>query len=263
MPELPEVETIVQQLNSLIRGKTIVKVEIYDPMVDQSIPAILPVKVNNITRRGKSIIIEIIDRDDHQQFLLIHLRMTGHFHYNKAADFEVSRFHFSDKTFLTHNSIRKFGSIKLFNQSQLDSELNKLGLEPLSEAFTLQNFQNILIKKKRSNIKTILLDQSQIAGIGNIYAQEILYHAKINPLRKAGSLTLSETSLLHDKVVKILKQAIINKGSTVDNYFHIEGSGNYQRFHAVYDKDKCPLGHNITKIDLGGRGTSYCHVCQK
>jgi len=266
MPELPEVETIVRQLNQKIVGKTIEKVEILDKkLVDVKIKKILPAKVLGVYRRAKSIIIEL----ELKQFLLIHLRMTGHFHYLEKSSatppderFATSKFYFQDAV-LTHSDIRRFGSIRLMNEEKLEKELAKLGVEPLSKEFTVQKLAELLGKKRKSNIKVVLMDQALVAGIGNIYAQEALYHAGISPLRKVGSLSLPEVKKLHEEIVRILELAVRNNGTTVDNYVHIEGSGGFQKYLAVYGLEKCPQGHKLIKMSLGGRGTSYCPVCQK
>lgn len=259
MPELPEVETIVQQLNSKVKGKLVSDIFISDSIVDSNIKEIVPFKIQNIFRRGKSIVFEV----SNENFILTHLRMTGHFCYNQEKNFQVAKFTFSDNSFLTHNSIRKFGGMRLVDKETLDKDLSKLGVEPLSKEFDLNYFKMIIDKKKKSNIKTTLLDQSLIAGIGNIYAQEMLYHTGVDPHRKSGSLSGMEIKNLYLEIVRILSLAIKHKGSTVDNYTNMEGAGNFQKIISVYNKSFCPLGHQIKKVSIGGRGTSYCPVCQK
>ena len=266
MPELPEVETIVRQLNKKVSGKTIKLVDCLDSsVVDSRIKRILPVKIIGVKRRGKSIIIEL----NNGNFLLTHLRMTGHFQYfNNSADiknekFVVAKFCFSDGSFLTHHSIRKFGGIELLDRGSLKQKLMKLGSEPLSKNFTLETFNEILLKKPNSNLKNILLDQSQIAGIGNIYAQEMLYSAGIDPRKKAHEISKIKVRKLYAEIVRILKLAILKKGSTVDNYTNVDGAGKYQLYLAVYNKEKCPKKHKLEKINLGGRGTSFCPICQR
>ena len=265
MPELPEVETIVKQLRKKVVGKTIERVEVIDSKVaDEKLIRMNPVKVNRVLRRGKSIIIVL----DKNQYLLIHLRMTGHFHYGNKLElkpfeqFVVAKFYLHDGSILTHNSIRRFGSVKLIDGVQLEHELSKLGIEPLGKEFTLEKFNDILDQKKRSNIKTLLMNQSIIVGIGNIYAQEVLYHAGINPRRKVESLTSKEIKDLYHHVVRVLKLAVEKHGTTVENYVHIEGSGGFQKYLAVYGRDKCLKGHFVSKINIGGRGTYYCGECQ-
>ncbi|MBU0469946.1 MAG: DNA-formamidopyrimidine glycosylase [Nanoarchaeota archaeon] len=269
MPELPEVETIVRQLKKKILNKTVVKFEVLDSkVVDRGIEKIVPFRIDKIYRRAKSIIFEL----NKDRFLLVHLRMTGHFHHAKKGKenelkpyekFVAAKFYLNDGSLLTHNSIRKFGHVKLKNKESLQKELSKLGLEPLDKEFTLKRFEEILLKKKKSNVKVLLVDQSLIAGIGNIYAQEGLYHAGIDPHRKAGSLSQKEIEAIYRELIKILKKAIEHHGTTVENYVHIEGSGGFQKYLAVYGKKTCKKRHELRKVLIGGRGTSYCPRCQK
>ncbi|MEW5896762.1 MAG: DNA-formamidopyrimidine glycosylase family protein [Nanoarchaeota archaeon] len=282
MPELPEVETIVSQLNQKVIGKEMVSAEIYDSaVVDPKIKTITPVKISKIWRRGKLIIFELSDGN----YLLAHLRLTGHFHFfvrkqqeesnrnNKCnhkfylqkdyLHFIAAKFTFSDASFLTFNSIRKFERMQLADRNQLQEILAKYGPEPLESTFTLDEFRKTLASKRNANIKTTLMDYKVIAGIGNIYAQEMLYHAGISPLHKIGSLSSAETERLYLQMKKTLISAIKYKGSTVDNYSNLEGEGSFQKRLAVYNKSKCEQGHPLKKINLGGRGTSYCPICQK
>lgn len=267
MPELPEVETIVQQLNRKVLDKKIVTAEVYDSMVVA--PTIKKLKSTTITkiwRRAKYIVMEL----DNGSVILTHLGMTGHFHYgdgkhisNNHEKYMVSKFLFSDGSFLTHNSIRKFGRMKLVNKPKLNQILSKHGPEPLEKEFTIKKFQELLSKKVRSNIKTTLMDQQVLAGIGNIYAQEALYCAGISPLRQAGTLSAKESQALYTHLRHILQQAIKHHGSTVDNYSNLEGSGGFQNYLTVYQQEKCPQRHLLEKITIGGRGTSYCPKCQR
>jgi formamidopyrimidine-DNA glycosylase len=266
MPELPEVETIVRQLHAKVAGKVIRKAETYDKMVDAGIQKLSSVSVQKIWRRAKYIVMEL----SNGKYILTHLGMTGHFHYvdqdnipNNHQRFMVAKFTFADDSFLTHNSIRKFGHMKLVNKKQLEQVLNKHGPEPLGKDFTVQQFRQILGVKSRANIKTTLMDQSVIAGIGNIYAQEALYFAGISPLRPVGSLAASESKALYIEMRHIMQKAIKHHGTTVDNYSNLEGRGGFQNYLAVYQQEHCPKKHPLQKINLGGRGTSYCHKCQK
>ncbi len=270
MPELPEVETLVQQLKRKLVGNRINSMDILDKkVVDAKIKKILPNKVLKVWRRAKSIIIEL----EKGQYLLVHLRMTGHFHYlpkkkqsaqkmKESEKFITARFHLNNGDVLTHNDIRRFGFIKLLDKKKIDAELEKLGPEPLSKKFTKEKFENLLNRRKKANIKTTLMDQHVLAGVGNIYAQEALYHAKINPKRKIGSISPVEIERLYVQLRKVLNSAIKHHGTTVDDYVHIEGTGGFQNYLAVYGREKCPKGHDLKKISLGGRGTYYCPQCQ-
>ncbi|HLD79911.1 MAG TPA: bifunctional DNA-formamidopyrimidine glycosylase/DNA-(apurinic or apyrimidinic site) lyase [Candidatus Nanoarchaeia archaeon] len=268
MPELPEVETIVRQLQKKVAGKRIKKAEAYDKIVDPRIKNFSSISITSVRRRAKYIIVEL----SNGQYLLTHLGMTGHFHFvdldqkrapNNHERFMVAKFQFSDGSFLTHNSIRKFGHMKLVTKKQLEALSAKHGPEPLEKSFTLQIFQETLAKKSKANIKTTLMNQSIIAGIGNIYAQEALYFAGISPFRQAGSLSEKEAKALYTEIRRILQQAIKHHGSTVDNYSNLEGSGGFQNYLAVYQKEKCEKGHSLQKKTIGGRGTSYCSTCQQ
>ena len=224
-------------------------------------------RLRPLRRRAKSIIIEL----GKGNYLLVHLRMSGHFHYipkgkTIKADYQrfiMAEFKLNDGSLLTHNSIRMFGSMKLINKEQLDKEMAKLGPEPLAREFTLKKFADILSKKKRANVKTTLLDQQFIAGIGNIYAQEALYLAGIDPRKRIGELSDQEVEKLYKEIRKVLVLAIKKKGTTIESYLHIEGVGGFQKHLAVYHQEKCPRGHSLKLIKLGGRSTYYCQECQK
>lgn len=268
MPELPEVETIVRQLKKRLVGKKINSVDIVDrKLVDAKVKKIVLVRVVSVKRRAKSIIIEL----EKEQSLLIQLRMTGHFHYvpkGKSLNppyekFVVARFYLSDGSLLTHSSVRRFGSVKLLNREQLERELSKLGPEPLGKELTLNRFKEMLLRKKKANIKTTLMDQKFLAGVGNIYAQEALYHARIDPRRKIGSLSDQEIQSLYNQLRRVLELAVKHHGTTVETYVHIEGSGGFQKHLVVYGRGICPKKHKLRKINLGGRGTYYCPLCQK
>ncbi len=264
MPELPEVETVARQLHKTIKGKTISEITIKDPkIISSEIKKHLPFTVKNVTRRAKSILIHLTNNNT----LLAHLRMTGHFHYlPKKAElpkYTAAIFHFTDNSSLTHNTIRRFGSIELLSKKQLQQKLAKLGPEPLDKNFTLQHFKQLTKKFPNANIKTKLLDQHFIAGIGNIYAQEAMYHAKIHPNKTFSQVSSQKLSKLYHEIRRILKLSIKNNGTTVNNYSHIDGKGDFQNLLAVYNQEYCPKKHITEKITLGGRGTYYCPRCQK
>ncbi len=266
MPELPEVETVVRQLRSKILGKTIINLRIFDEMVvDQRILNILPSSILAVERRGKSIIVTL----DSGNNLLIQLRMTGHFYYiedTNSSDNSYQKhlsgiFDLSDNSRLTFNEIRRFGSVRLFNKQQLQKELADLGPEPLE--INSKEFVKRIKSYPGANLKMKLLDQSCLAGIGNIYAQEALYHSGINPLRRINAVSEKELLVLYEEMQRILRAAIKNNGTTVENFSHLTGKGNFQNFLAVYGRDFCPKNHKVLKTKIGGRGTSYCPECQK
>lgn len=267
MPELPEAETIVKQLQKHVVGKIMTSATVLETKrADKSIEKAMPSKVLQAWRRAKAIIIEL----ERKKYLLIHLGMTGHFHYASKREslgddekFVIVKFCLGDGSILSYTDIRKFGSVRLLEEKQLQQKLAEFGPEPLGKEFTVDFFQEMLAKKKKAQMKIALMDQHFIAGIGNIYAQEALYHAGINPKRKAGSLKKTEIEKLHRAIQRVLRQSIAHSGTTVENYVHIEGAGGFQKYLAVYGKEKCPRKHQLKKIYLGGRGTYYCEKCQK
>lgn len=264
MPELPEVETVVRQLQQTILGKNIVSVTIYDPKV--ATPDLVKAKNNkiqSISRRGKYILIQL----SNNAVILTHLRMTGHFQYltekDSSASYCTARLGFQDGSALTHHDIRRFGEFSYLSAAATAQRLSSLGPEPLAKDFTAEKFLALLAQSQNSTIKTKLLDQSFIAGIGNIYAQEALYHAGINPSAKIKKISELKQKKLYTEIRRILFLAIEKNGTTVDNYAHLDGKGDFQGFLAVYQQTHCPKKHVLKFLRLGGRGTSYCPQCQK
>jgi len=265
MPELPEVETIVNQLKNKVLFRTITKLEIINSQViDNRIKQALPAKIVNVYRRGKAIVICL----DNGNYLYTHLRMTGHFYCVSNVNSLVHKkflagvFSLDDGSLLTHNSIRCFGGIKLMEEKELQRELCRLGVEPLAKGFTAEKFSTLMQQFPNAVIKNKLMDQSVIAGVGNIYAQEALYLAGIDPQKKIKDISVAELAKLCDELQRILRLAIKNKGTTVNNYSHITGRGSFQNMLVIYNKQKCPRGHGLRKINISGRGTSYCPKCQ-
>jgi len=278
MPELPEVETIKNQLADKIIGKKIVKVEIRLAKLIKGVSALVfknklkNAIIQDVSRRAKLLIIKISGGYS----LLIHLKLTGQLIFMEHGTDNMEHqkythliYHFSDKSALIYNDLRQFGYVKLVKTADLEEifEQEKYGPEPLKKDFTLKKFQEILLKKPRLKIKPLLMDQSFIAGIGNIYAQEACFCAKILPTRIVKSLSDKEIKNLYHCLISILKQAIKDKGSSVENYVDASGKkGNYVSKLKVYGREnlKCfRCGHRIEKMVLGGRGTYYCSSCQK
>jgi len=269
MPELPEVQTIVNQLNQKIVAKTVEKVDVKDKIVDFHLKQIVPFKIKVVYRRAKYIVMVL----DNGKFILTHLGMTGQFFFISKSELEqkkrfyiphqVVQFNFSDGSVLSHNNMRKFGGMNLLNSEELEKVLGKLGPEPLSEEFTVTKFQQRLQGKPKANLKVTLMDQGFIAGIGNIYAQEALYYAGIDPHRKCGDLSSNQIKLLYDKIHYVLQEGLKHGGASVDNYVNLEGEGDFQKYLTVYGRSTCPKKHPLKKVLMGGRGTSYCPICQK
>lgn len=243
MPELPEVETIRRQLETKIVGKKL---------------SGKPIK--RVRRAGKILLIDFADKSS----LAFHLKLTGQLLLNaKPSQHTRKVFNFDDGTKLIFNNMRKFGWWKKVKSSK-DIEA-KLGPDAL--ALNLKTFLSLIKKRPKSKIKPLLMDQKFIAGIGNIYADEILFASKIQPTRLAYTLTEQEIKVLLQSVKRILKAAIKSGGSSVKDYVDIEGkTGKYKKCHKVYRKagQKCPrCGAIIKRLKLGGRSAHFCSKCQK
>lgn len=273
MPELPEVETIKEQLKQKLIGKTIKDVVIYwdniisFPNKEQFISNIKEQKIIDIKRRGKWLILELIS-----YYLLIHLRMEGKFFLKtKKEDYlkhEHVIFTLDDDIELRYHDTRKFGKMHLILKNEFDqlTFFNKLGLEPFDEGLNINYLKN-KYKHKTIAIKTSLLDQNIITGIGNIYADEILFLSGINPYKKTNKLKKKELKEIIDNTRKVLKEAIEFGGTTIRSYLSLDNQrGNFQQYLLVHgQKDKpCIKCHtSIIKEIINGRGTYYCPNCQK
>jgi formamidopyrimidine-DNA glycosylase len=274
MPELPEVENVVQSLQKL-KNKTINKVQTSGKKLREDIPKNIESllkgkKIIQIRRRAKYIVFELSDEEE----ILAHLGMTGKFEIFEAKDFKNLNlknfpshthaiFDLGDKI-LTYNDTRRFGLLMVGNRAV--KHLANLGVEPLSEAFNVDKFLE-LTSQVKTPIKLFLLKQDKIAGLGNIYVCEALFRAKISPLRAAGEITNKEAKKLVETIKLVLKESIINGGTTLKDYRKADGSsGNFQNKLQVYGRknDKCFVcQHNILHIIQGGRSTFYCVHCQK
>jgi formamidopyrimidine-DNA glycosylase len=270
LPELPEVETIVRGLRRKIVGKQIARVEIRLSKMAVAAPhisfesALAGEKVVGIARRGKYAVIEL----GSGRALVIGLRMTGRLVMSSSKHREERGTHvvvwFTDGSRLNFADIRTFGRMRLVEpQEAWDRDL---GIEPLSSDFTPEAFIGML-SGRRTPIKALLLDQRRIAGIGNIYACEALWEARIRPSRPAGALAKPAIRRLHAAVVAVLKRAISRRGSSVDDYVDADGQrGGYQNVLSVYGKHgrgckRC--GRPIVRTVLAQRGTWWCRTCQR
>lgn len=277
MPELPEVETIKLGLKNKIIGLKITKVQILNPKSFLSDPSlILDKQIVDVIRRGKVLGI-VLDNC----ILLFHLKMSGQLIYQKAEESFVGGhptkdmlnnmpvkstrviFEFSDGSKLFFNDQRKFGWIKIVKDFSL---LDHLGPEPLEKEFSLETFRNNLLKHKNSAVKVVLLDQTVLVGVGNIYASEACFLTKVDPQRKVGSLSEEEIKRLHKSIIETLKSGIKYGGSTRTHFVNEEGKkGLFLDYAYVYNRQgkKCKICQNIIlKTTLGGRGTFFCQSCQ-
>ncbi|OIO46109.1 formamidopyrimidine-DNA glycosylase [bacterium (Candidatus Gribaldobacteria) CG23_combo_of_CG06-09_8_20_14_all_37_87_8] len=244
MPELPEVETIKRQLSKKIIGK---KLE--------------GKLITNVSRRGKMLLINF----SNQESLVFHLKMTGQLIFNgKKTKHTRQIFQFEDKSFLTFNDLRKFGWFKKVKDVENLKEIKQLGPDALSVNERI--FQERLLKRKQAKIKPLLLDQKFISGIGNIYADEILFKAKINPQREVANLSPSKITALYKAIESILTKAVKERGSSSKDYLDTFGDkGNYLAFHKVYQKTNqpCPICKTpIQRIEISQRSSHFCPKCQ-
>ncbi|MFH1657526.1 MAG: bifunctional DNA-formamidopyrimidine glycosylase/DNA-(apurinic or apyrimidinic site) lyase [bacterium] len=285
MPELPEVETVRRDLALRIVGKKISEVEVRSPKLVRNklkdfVSALQGNEIKEIKRRAKLLVLEL-----KQGYLLIHLKMTGQLIYRKNKEIIAGGHSFSEKsdwqlpnkyshlifTFidgsqLFFNDLRQFGYLQLVEKKELEKILKAYGIEPLTEDFTFKNFKEALGRRKTA-VKIVLMDQSLIAGLGNIYASEICFFAEVRPNRPVDSLTEKEIKDLYRGCKIILRKAIAKRGTTSNNYVDASGQpGNFAGFLKVYQRDgeKCQRCKNgiIKKKVIGGRGSFYCDKCQ-
>lgn len=317
MPELPEVQTIVNELNRKLKNRNIKSVEVLAPKM----VAVGPATVSNIRksddgkaeqfrkllvgqsftsvkRRAKLLIFDLsptspkLRRTRGPLSMLVHLKMTGQFifedkklraktggkyrMFNKlnAPFLELPGKHthviftFTDGAHLYFNDIRKFGYMKIVRDDELEhvKELAEYGPEPLSKDFTVTRFLTAVKKRVKGKIKLVLMDPKVVAGIGNIYSDEILFHAGVRPTRAVSSLTDKELSAINKWIKSVLIKGIKAKGSSVGDFVRTDGSwGQMGKFHFVYGRkgQKCKkCGTIIQAVKLGGRTASFCPKCQ-
>lgn len=269
MPELPEVETIVNQLRPRLRGRRIVAVWVgWERIVDRPPVEVFCRRLRGQTfavarRRGKFLLFPLQNGDT----LLVHLRMTGRLLLQPADARPDRHTHavltLDDGQQLHYRDVRKLGRLYLVGDPQ--GVIGDLGPEPLAADFDVSALAARLAGR-RARIKSLLLDQRVLAGLGNIYADEALFRAGIHPLRPAGSLTVGEVARLHRAIREVLTQAIEAQGSTFRDYRSAAGQpGRFQeRLRVFRRQDKpCPrCGTPLERIRVGGRGTHFCPRCQ-
>ena len=272
MPEKPEVITVCNSLKPRLVGREIIDCNIYwdniiaYPLVDEFKKKIVHQKIHDITTRGKFIVMELDDYD-----LLIHLRMEGKFFFREKSD-EITKhehveFLLDDGESFRYHDVRKFGKMYLISKEKIYQmkPLSELGLE-FDDSNLTKEYLYHKIHSKNIPIKTALLDQSIITGIGNIYVDEILYMSHISPLRKCSLITMEECDSIIQNTRIVLLKAIQAGGTTIRSFTSSEGvHGLFQHELLVHGKEgtKCSAcGDIIIKIRVGGRGTSYCPKCQ-
>lgn len=268
MPELPEVEIVRRGLESLIVGKTITNVttdrEAMFPQDFQAVrTALIGQTVQHIARRGKYLLFQLSNG-----ILISHLRMEGKFLMDDGTeDRHVhARFYFNDGSVLAYRDVRIFGRFHYSGtEEDVEDYLKKLGPEPTEEALD-ERVMHQRLNRSHTAIKTVLLNQKVVAGLGNIYVDEVLFKAGILPTRPANALTDEEVHRLREHIIGVMNAAIEAGGSTIRTYENAFGeNGTYQHQLQVYGKagEPCPNCQTpIEKIKLGGRGTHFCPHCQ-
>ncbi len=271
MPELPEVETVARQLAPHLKGRTVRSLRILDPLLrTQPTPRLTGRRIVDVRRSGKQVLFAFgpASRTGKPLWLSVHLRMTGRLIWAPTAAVEAKedrvRARFGlDRGALLFADTRRFGT---FRWSTDESQTRPDGVDPLSDAMTVERLREMAAKAKQ-NMKAFLLRQDRIVGLGNIYASEILYDARISPRRRATALRPREIARLHGSTRKILRRAIENCGTTFSDFQDAHGlTGTYQRYLGVYDRedetcDRC--GGTIRRIVQQQRSTYYCGGCQR
>jgi len=272
MPEMPEVEIVKRGLNEQVKGRKITRVEIrYQNLitgdVDQFIEFVTGATIQDVGRRAKFLLIHL----DNGYTIISHLRMEGR--YRVSADpaaidkHSHAIFTLDNGQKMIYNDVRKFGRMQLWNTDELadNKSISKLGPEPLSDEFTFKNVKPRIMRHHK-DIKTVLLDQSVMSGLGNIYVDEVLWKTKIHPETPSNHLTDEGIQKIIEVSNEEMTLGIESGGSTVRSYVDATGhAGHMQNRLKVYGKEGTPCprcGTEIQKIKVGGRGTHFCPKCQ-
>jgi len=270
VPELPEVETIVRGLDRAISGRRIVGVTVLRPEIVQSpgrsfAQAVRGRRITGVSRRGKLAVLTLDNGDG----LVVHLRMTGRLIVEPPGTIAPYPYTnvvlaFEDGSRLSFADVRRFGRMRLVRSEEAWAA--EVGLEPLSTDFTPARLSEML-RVRKTPIKAFLLDQRRIAGIGNIYACEALWAARIRPSRHAGTLSKRDVARLHAALQDVLQAAIAMHGSSIDDYVDADGMrGGFQNVLAVYGRsgETCQrCGGTIVRTVIAQRGTWWCKKCQR
>ena len=274
MPELPEVETVKEALNQTVKGQTIKEIELrYEPMIknmsaDEFKEKLINQTIQEVSRRGKYLVFHF---DDYQ--LLSHLRMEGKYFY-VDSNFELNShvhviFTLENGKRLLYQDTRKFGTYHLYDKAidlETTAPFQVLGLEPFATEFT-PSYVKEKIQNKKKPIKSLLLDQTIVCGLGNIYVDEVLYRARLHPLTSSSELTDKDIENVVKYTVEVLARAIELGGTTIRTFRSSHGvSGTFQNELLVHQRkgENCYECHTpIEKIKVGGRGTYFCPTCQK
>jgi len=286
MPELPEIEIVKRSLFKKINKAKIIDIKINNKNLRYRIPStfsklLIGEKILRISRRSKYLIFHF-----KKKFLLVHLGMSGKLLLMRSYDNTIFKtsfyydlnilqkhnhiyFRFNNGLVLIYNDIRRFGFFKLYNTTLLNkiTFLKKLGLEPFSKTFNIKYFKKF-VQNKKKNIKNLLMDQTFVSGLGNIYVNEALFMSRIKPSRTCNSLNQNEIKNLILNIKKILKLSISKGGSSIRNFHNTLGkSGNFQQFFHVYGRknkicSRISCKGKIEKIVISNRSSFYCNKCQ-
>ena len=287
MPELPEIEIVKRSSSKMINYAKIINVKVKNKNLRYRLPSnfsenLANEKILKISRRSKYLIFHF-----RKKILLIHLGMTGKlllmkkknkkmfktsFYYDLNIIPKHNHIYFilNNGYILIYNDVRRFGFIKFYKNTKINEIifLKKLGIEPLHKFFNTKYFQKFIINKKK-NIKNLLMDQTFVSGVGNIYANEALFMSKINPLRSSGSIKKKEIKKLIHCIKTILKFSILKGGSSIRDFKNTSGKiGDFQSFFKVYGREnkKCSrisCNGKIKRISISSRSSFYCNSCQK
>lgn len=268
MPELPEVQTVVDGLKNKIKSSLILDIKIFNKKTldETSVSSLINKNFLDVSRKGKFIVFSLSDCD-----LVVHLRMTGQFFfYDKQTPWQQGPFDrvlfiLSNGT-LVFRDVRKFATMQVVSNHSVITK--KLGLDPTYESFTFENFES-LIKSSKGKIKAFLLDQEKVAGLGNIYADEVLYQSRIHPQSVLDHLNNKCLKNLHEAIVSVITDALKHEGTSLGeglgNYRHINGEGKNQMRLKVYgrsDQACFNCQKPLQKTKAAGRGTTFCPQCQ-
>ena len=279
MPELPEVQTIASDLDEAVRGRVIIQAAVSFPKIVAGDSVVFTeilagAKISGVERFGKWIRFNLSSKTG-AAAMLAHLKMTGQFHLgpwpekpddwarHDHAAFLLSGLPEGEDTLL-YRDIRKFGRLRAFDRAGLEAFIVALDLGPDPLLVTSAEFHQRLTAR-RGKLKSVLLDQTVVAGLGNIYVDESLFAARLSPLVSPAVLTKEETGRLLKETRRILNASIKARGSTTSNYQGLKGGGSFQNVHKVYQRagEPCPrCGAMIERMVLGGRSTHYCPCCQ-
>tara|TARA_Y100000739_G_C20571716_1_gene448117 strand:- start:24 stop:887 length:864 start_codon:yes stop_codon:yes gene_type:complete len=287
MPELPEIEIVKRSLVKSVKNAKIIGIKIKNRRLRYQIPNtfskdLLNEKIIDISRRSKYLIFKL-----EKKILLVHLGMSGKFLLKTKRDKELFKTSFyynlnipkkhnhiyfilNNNLILIYNDVRRFGFLKIFKTKNLSKVifLTKLGVEPLSKKFSKKYFSTF-VKKRKKNIKNLLMDQTFISGLGNIYVNEALFMSKIHPSKKSNKLNKSEIENLVINIKKILKFSISKGGASIKNFKDtMDKSGKFQQFFYVYNKEnkncsRISCKGKIKRIIISSRSSFYCNKCQK